>query len=158
MKQQVDITMKLSLWLDASMDADEIVTHIRSTLPNAFGEELTDMLNPVDILDVREEAAIYGPTEPCVPTRSPWAVYRLADDPETYGANAGRLIVTTADWEIEVTGPLCNEADAYVIAAAPKLLHASQTAWRRAANHEKLTLEECNQLRDAITVATRRAA
>jgi hypothetical protein len=60
MKQQVNVTMTLSLWLDASMDEDDIVTHVRSVLPLAFGEALTTMTNPVDILDVRQEAAIYG--------------------------------------------------------------------------------------------------
>ena len=60
MKQQVDITLKLSLWLDATMDDDEIVTHIRASLPKAFGEDLTAMKNPVDILDVKQEAEIYG--------------------------------------------------------------------------------------------------
>ena len=124
MKQQVDITLKLSLWLDATMDEDAIVTHIRSSLPHAFGDELTEMKNPVDILDVREEAAIYANRKPGNPTRGPWAVYRLADDADTYGPNAGRLIVTTADWEVEITGPIENEADAHIIAAGPKLLEA----------------------------------
>jgi hypothetical protein len=63
MKQQVDITLKLSLWLDTAMDEDEIVTHVRSSLPKAFGEELTAMKNPVDILDVKPEAEIYGTEE-----------------------------------------------------------------------------------------------
>ena len=52
--------MALSLWLDAGMDEDDIVTYIRSVLPLAFGESLTAMLNPVDIIDVRQEAEIYG--------------------------------------------------------------------------------------------------
>ncbi len=41
-----------------------------------------------------------------------------------------------------------------VMHAGPKLLQAAQTAWHRAANHEKLTLEECNQLLVAISEAT----
>ncbi len=60
MKQQVEVTLKLSLWLDATMNEDEIVTHVRSSLPKGFGEELTAMQNPVDILDVRQEAEIHG--------------------------------------------------------------------------------------------------
>ena len=63
MKQQIEVTLKLSLWLDATMDEDEIVTHVRASLPKAFGEELTVMDNPVDILEVREEAEIYGVPE-----------------------------------------------------------------------------------------------
>ncbi len=63
MRQQVEVTLKLSLWLDATMDEDEIVTHVRASLPKAFGEELTVMDNPVDILNVREEAEIFGNLE-----------------------------------------------------------------------------------------------
>lgn len=62
MKQQVEVTLKLSLWLNADMDEDEIVTHVRSSLPNALGEELTSMQNPVDILEVRRGAEINGET------------------------------------------------------------------------------------------------
>jgi hypothetical protein len=64
MNQQVDITLKLSLWLDATMDEDDIITHIRSSLPKAFGKELTAMKNPVDILDIQQEAEIYGEEQP----------------------------------------------------------------------------------------------
>jgi hypothetical protein len=59
MKQRVNITMTLSLWLDATMDEDDIVTYVRSVLPLAFGRELTAMKNPVDILDIRQEVGIY---------------------------------------------------------------------------------------------------
>jgi hypothetical protein len=31
MNQQVDITLELSLWLDATMDEDDIVTHVRAS-------------------------------------------------------------------------------------------------------------------------------
>ena len=41
-----------------------------------------------------------------------------------------------------------------VMTAAPKLLESAEAAWRRAANHEKLTLEECNELYAAIAEAT----
>lgn len=60
MKQQVDVILKLSLWLDATLDEDDIVTHVRTALPTAFGEELTVMENPVDIIAVEEEAEIFG--------------------------------------------------------------------------------------------------
>jgi len=60
MKQQVNVTFTLSLWLDAAMDEDDIVTMVRSALPLAFGKALTAMKNPVDILDIRQEAEIYG--------------------------------------------------------------------------------------------------
>jgi hypothetical protein len=64
MKQLVEITLTLSLWLDATMDEDAIATHVRTRLPHAFGEELTSIANPVDILDIREEAGIFGTEEP----------------------------------------------------------------------------------------------
>ena len=69
MKQQVDVTLKLSLWLDATMDEDEIVSHVRASLPLAFGVELTAMINPVDIFDICQEAEIYG-NEPASPKLS----------------------------------------------------------------------------------------
>ncbi len=60
MKQQVEVTLALSLWLDAAMDEEAITTYVRSVLPRAFGEALTFMTNPVDILAIRQEAEIYG--------------------------------------------------------------------------------------------------
>ena len=45
-----------------------------------------------------------------------------------------------------------------IMHAGPKLLNAAEAAWRRAANHEKLTMEECNELCAAIVTATGRAA
>ena len=37
--------------------------------------------------------------------------------------------------------------------AVQALLEAAEVAWRRAANHEKLTLQECNQLYAALFAA-----
>jgi hypothetical protein len=61
MKHQVNIAMTLSLWIDAAWNEDDIVTYVRSALPLAFGDALTAMKNPVDILDILQEAEIYGP-------------------------------------------------------------------------------------------------
>ena len=80
MKQHVDITLVLSLWLDARMDEGEIVTHVRASLPDAFGEELTAMLNPVDILVVHQEAELYGSEDGGLPV----GVYKAA--PELFEA------------------------------------------------------------------------
>jgi hypothetical protein len=63
MKQQVGITMTLTLWLNAGMKKDDVVTHVRTRLPDAFGEELTAVTNPVDVLSVRQEAEVYGTRE-----------------------------------------------------------------------------------------------
>jgi hypothetical protein len=116
MKQQVDITLKLSLWLDATMDEDEIVTHVRSSLPKAFGEELTAMTNPVDIIDVRQEAEIDGTEETQADNRQSGYL---------------PLIVTQVDDHyVVVDGHGCfyaktySSVDANLIAAGPKLLDA----------------------------------
>ncbi|HLN26697.1 MAG TPA: hypothetical protein VK395_03075 [Gemmataceae bacterium] len=150
MKQQVDIRLKLSLWLDAAMDQDDIVTYVRAALPEAFGEDLTAMANPVDILDIREEAAIYSPINTSGSTPGPWAVYRLADDAETYGSNAGKLIVTTADNEVEITGIINREADAFLIAASPRLLASLLECARLLADYDESDGEEGVAYREAI--------
>ncbi len=56
------------------------------------------------------------------------------------------------------TGSYQADARLRVMHAGPKLLEAAEAAWHRAANHEKLTIEECNQLCAAIVEATGRAA
>lgn len=56
MKQQVDVSVKLSLWLDATKSQRGIAAHVRKALRGAFGEELV----AAEFLDVREEAAIYS--------------------------------------------------------------------------------------------------
>jgi len=84
LKQQVDVALKISLWLDATMNEDEIVTRVRSALPLAFGEALTGMKDPVDIIDVKQEAEIYGnrvlspDPEGMNDERSAWAAAALA--------------------------------------------------------------------------------
>jgi hypothetical protein len=71
--QEVEVSLTLRLWLDAGWDEDAVVTHVRTRLPDAFGEELTAMLNPVDIRSVRQEAEVYG-TERAAAGRRPWWV------------------------------------------------------------------------------------
>lgn len=51
--QRVEVTMRVALWLPADMREDTIVTHVRSSLPSAFGADLTAIKNPVDIVDVK---------------------------------------------------------------------------------------------------------
>jgi hypothetical protein len=149
MKQQVDITMKLSLWLDASMDEDEIVTHVRSALPSAFGEELTEMKNPVDILHVRQEAEINGNVE-TLPIAAASVAYQLANDHATYGPNAGKYIVTSADHEKEFSEPM-SKRDAVNYAAA---LSACQMVIDRWGNGE--LAEAARACSAAICEVTRR--
>lgn len=59
MNQHVEVTVRLNLWMPAKLSADEIVTSVRAALPVGFGEMMTAMQNPVDILRVREEREIY---------------------------------------------------------------------------------------------------
>ena len=51
-------------------------------------------------------------------TPEPWVVWFLANDPATYGDDAGKPIITTADGECEITGVIPIEADAHRIVAA----------------------------------------
>jgi hypothetical protein len=97
MKQQVDVTLKLSLWLDATWGEDDIVTHVRSALPDAFGESLTGLSNPVDVLSVRQEAELYA-----APARLP-DLEELNDDRALWAETALAAFV-------EQTG--CNRDDA----------------------------------------------
>lgn len=51
-----------------------------------------------------------------------WSVFRLADDRATYGENAGKLIITTADGAHEITGVVFDERHAEMIALAPEMV------------------------------------
>jgi hypothetical protein len=64
MKHEVHVTLTLKLWLDASWDDETIVTHVRTQLPLAFGDELTTLQNPIDVLSIEQETHIYGTEEP----------------------------------------------------------------------------------------------
>lgn len=55
MKQQVDVTMKVSLWLDATMSENDIAQYMDGALEKALGDQFWE----VAVIDVREEAAIY---------------------------------------------------------------------------------------------------
>jgi hypothetical protein len=56
MKQQVNITTTLTLWIDARLDRDKITALTEKSLQRGFGERFTSM----HIIEVREEAEIYG--------------------------------------------------------------------------------------------------
>src|ERR1041385_7197524 len=56
-------------------------------------------------------------------TPGPWTVWRLAPDSDP----KERLIVTTADGEMEICGIVEDEANARLIAAAPALYEACKT-------------------------------
>ena len=68
LKQHVDVTLKLSLWLDASLSSTAIIELTKSRLSAAFATEVAAMLHPILIIGLQEEAEIYG-TESSLPIR-----------------------------------------------------------------------------------------
>jgi hypothetical protein len=81
-----------------------------------------------------------------------YAVYQLAHDEATYGPDAGKFIVTSADHEREYSGPL-SKADAVALAAALNACTMVVDRW------EKGDLAEAARAcRAAIAEATGRAA
>jgi hypothetical protein len=68
LKQHVDVTLKLSLWIDAGLSKSDVIGLAKSRLSAAFATEIAAMLDPFRILNLQEEAEIYG-TEPSLPVR-----------------------------------------------------------------------------------------
>jgi uncharacterized protein YqkB len=62
MKQEVEVNVKLTLWLDADMDQESIGVYVRESLYAGFEDQLEYIQQNklVDILDIKEEAEIYG--------------------------------------------------------------------------------------------------
>lgn len=48
-----EVTLRVALLLPSHMTEDDVVTEVRAGLPRAFGFQLTEIKNPVDILDVK---------------------------------------------------------------------------------------------------------
>ena len=112
MKQHVGVTLKLNLWLDASMDEDEIVTHIQASLLKAFGEELEAMLNPVEILSVKEEAELYGEDSESGELNSPWTLHFDRDGTQDIGIIRDKAGPSPSPWTYEYSPfRLTQEAD-----------------------------------------------
>ena len=167
MKQQVDVTLKLSLWLDAALDEDEIVTHVRSSLPKAFGAELTAMKNPVDILEVRQEAAIYGDraTQPN-DLHAPWSLHfdrNGTEDVAIIRDDEGADLVHSRHFGLaDRDDPLpATLAALRVMVAAPRLLGSLTTCANLLADYDESDGPEGEAYRDAVVAideATGRAA
>ena len=66
-------------------------------------------------------------------TRLPWKLWRLANDPQTYGADADKLIITTDNGDDEVCGPFLFDEDAeFVIRAVRYYLKVGPgRRWKR---------------------------
>ena len=60
MKQQVNITITITLWVDARKDRNGITTVTQQSLQRGFGDRLTSM----HVIEVKEEAEIYGNDHP----------------------------------------------------------------------------------------------
>jgi hypothetical protein len=60
MDQQVEITVKLTLWVDASLSSKQLTLLALSRLAAAFAKETESIPDPVRIISVREEAEIYS--------------------------------------------------------------------------------------------------
>jgi hypothetical protein len=69
MKQHVDLTLKLSLWIDASLSRDAVAETVTERLIADLGPEISPMLHAVEILSIREEADIYGTELPTLLAR-----------------------------------------------------------------------------------------
>jgi hypothetical protein len=69
MEQHVDIELKLSLWIDATLSAKRISELVTTRLKTAFAAEAGPMLDPIRILNIREEAIIYATGADDLPTR-----------------------------------------------------------------------------------------
>jgi hypothetical protein len=64
-------------------------------------------------------------------TPGPWQVFILADDPLTYGDNAGKPIITAQDHDTEICGVVVNPADAPILAASWELLDVLRDVFAR---------------------------
>jgi hypothetical protein len=67
MKHQVEVMLRLSLWIDASLAKEQLSRFVRDRLLAAFGDSISAMLDPVRILRLREEAEIFGEQAEPVP-------------------------------------------------------------------------------------------
>jgi len=69
-------------------------------------------------------------------TPASWIVWRLADDKQTYGENAGKVIIVAQNGEHEICSVVYDEAHANLMAAAPQLLAALEALHRQVTKSE----------------------
>ena len=90
-------------------------------------------------------------------TPGPWDVYQLADDQDTYGSHANKMIITASDHSIEVCGVVHNQADAPLIAAVPNLLDALRVITAAARSwhdfHHGSNCIDCDEICAALPAA-----
>jgi hypothetical protein len=85
MKQQIDITLSLTFWIDDSQSKDQLTTLVESGLRTAFAKEIEEIRHPITILSFQEEAEIYSGN---LPTRYDdyeiHGVFECSDDGRTF--------------------------------------------------------------------------
>ena len=52
--QEVNVDLSIKLWLPIEWDEGEISGYVRGQLPEAYGERITNMINPVEIKDIKQ--------------------------------------------------------------------------------------------------------
>jgi hypothetical protein len=65
MHQQVEVTLKMTMWLDARLDEEDIGELVRGGIYSQFPQELTPILpeSRLDILAIRQEHELYNPED-----------------------------------------------------------------------------------------------
>ncbi|GGH07555.1 hypothetical protein [Mucilaginibacter phyllosphaerae] len=62
MRQEIKVTLQLTLWLNASWNEQEIERYAKENLINTFADQ-KNFYHPerlIDIVDIQQEAEIYG--------------------------------------------------------------------------------------------------
>lgn len=72
MKQEVQVLMQVTMWIDARLDEEAIGVLVRDSVVRGFGPAVTQVRPDkyLDILDIKQEAEIYSP-EPAIPVVHP---------------------------------------------------------------------------------------
>ena len=135
MKQQVNMRILLTLWIDARKDRSGIAALARKSIQRGFGERFTSM----QIIDVKEEAEIYGndcpQPKPSMDHQHSPAPWTYAYNPytvqrgdataeelpafEIFDAEQNRILDTNEDMPCEI-----QEGNARLATAAPAMLEA----------------------------------
>lgn len=100
MKQHVDLTLRLSLWIKAMVSKDDIAGLVKDRLMAVFGTETSPMLHAIEILHIREEAELYGIELPLLP-----ACF------DTYEVHGMKRLPSIHGLEEEPIGPIIDNCE-----------------------------------------------
>jgi hypothetical protein len=163
MKQQIDMTITLTLWIDARKDRRGIETVARNSIQRGFGERFTLM----KIIDVKEEAEIYGNDHPRPRSSvddgrspAPWTygynpyTVQKGDSEgeelpafEVFDAEGTKVFDTNEDTPCEV-----QEGNARLASAAPDMLEALRMAQMALNTAPRFTVGDTDSYRIAAIV------